>query len=108
MTRDWTFTLKTVNQWYNLWTLIQADKSYTDPTFSNSPYVPNMVRELKFQNKTAGSNIYRSDSKLESGFQLSSFSWDVDRAEGNTIDLTNCNFQSDTANAILYVKITAN
>jgi hypothetical protein len=109
MTRDWVFTLTTPGLWYNLWTLIQADASFTDPTFSNSPYVPSSVSELKFQNQTAGSVVYRSDNKLEAGFQLTSYSWDVDRSGGhNCIDLKNTNFSTNLAGSKLYVKITSN
>ena len=107
MTRDWTFTLANANQWYNLWSLILTDPSFTDSTLSNSPFVSKMACELKFQNLTNGSNIYRSDSKLEAGFQLPGGSWDVDRSDSNSIDLSNCNFQPDTAGAKLYVKITS-
>lgn len=108
MTRDWTFTLPLAGTWYNLWSdLIVQDPSFVDRTFSNAPYVPNMVCELKFQNQTPGATITRSDSKRESGFQLTGGSWDVDRSQSNAIDLNNMNFQTDTAASVLYVKITS-
>jgi hypothetical protein len=108
MTRDFTFVLTAANQWYNLWNdLITKDSSY-DATASYGPFVPSAVCELKFQNQVPGVNIYRSDSKLESGFLLTGGSWDVDRADRNSIDLKNNNFKSDTAGAKLYVKITSN
>ena len=106
MTRDWTFTLSNANQWYNLWTLIASDPSYTDPTFTHAPYIPSNVKELKYQNQSNGGNIYVSGSKKEFGFQLTSGSWDVSRAaSGASIDLQNRNFQTDTSGAILYVSI---
>ena len=107
MTRDFTFTLATANVWYNIWSLIKSDASFTDLYFGNSPYVPNMVCEFKFQNQTPGANIYRSDSKLEGGFDLTGGSWDRDASNLNSIDLNNQNFKTDTAGAVLYVKITA-
>ena len=70
MTRDFTFVLTAANQWYNLWNdLITKDSSY-DATASYGPFVPSVVCELKFQNQVPGVNIYRSDSKLESGFRI--------------------------------------
>jgi hypothetical protein len=107
MTRSWNFTLSTANVWYNLWTLIKADPSFTDFTFGNSPYVPNMVSQLKWQNNTPGSNLYKSDSKLEAGFGLPGASWDVDFAQSNNIDLNNVNFKTDTEGATFYVSIIA-
>ena len=107
MTRDWLFILPNAGVWYNLWTLITSDPTFLNSTFSNAPYVPSTVCNLKFQNQTPGANIYRSDSKLEGGFQLTGGSWDEDRAPVNAIDLNNNNFKSDTAGAKLYVKITS-
>jgi len=109
MTRDWSFTLPVANQWYNLWKdLISKDTSFTDSTFSNAPFVPNRVCEFKYQNQTAGSNVQLSDSKKEVGMGLTGGSWDVQRSNRNTIDLTNKNFQTDTAGTVLYVAIAAN
>ena len=107
MTTDWTFTLITANQWYNLWTLITNDPSFTDSKFTSGNYVPNMVCELKYQNQTAGSNITLSDNKLESGFILTGGSWDVSRSSTNTIDLNRRNFKSDTAGTVIYVSIVS-
>jgi len=108
MTRDWVFTLPLAGFWYNLWDLIVADPSFTDPIFSNAPFIPSMVCNLKFQNQTPGSNIYRTDSKKEVGFGLSGGSWDEDRSDRNVTDLKNQYFSTDTAGASLYVKIIAN
>src|SRR5271163_4761075 len=108
MTRSWNFTFIAANTVYSLWSLIQADKSWSDPTFSNSAYVPNQVCEYKFQNLTDGANFFRADSKKEAGFQLTSGSWDVDRSDRNNINLMNEYWSTDTVGAVLYVKVTSN
>jgi hypothetical protein len=99
MTRNWTFTLANANQSYNLWNDLIAN---TDPTFSNSQFVPSMVCEFEIQNQTAGATVLRD------GFVLSSGSWDIRRTDRNTIPLKSMNLQSDTAGTVIYVSITAN
>ncbi|SRR6266571_5386566 len=112
MTKIFNLTLAANNTWYNLWDIIIASIPEFDQTFSNTPYIPSEVCELKWQNQTAGSNIYRtesiSDPYAATGFITQGYAWDVDRADRNVIELKKQNFSSDTAGALLYVSILAN
>ena len=46
MTRSWQFTLADDTLFYNLWTLITEDSSFTDPTFETAQFVPSQVCQL--------------------------------------------------------------
>ena len=101
MTRNWTFTLTDITKTYNLWNDLIVP-TVLDLTFSNVPYIPKMVQELKVQNQTAGATVTWSK------FALSGGSWDVKRAATNTIDLTKETILVDTNPTVLYVAIIAN
>lgn len=107
MTRDFTFQIPNSGQWYNLWDDFIARQIGFDPTFSNSPYLTNMVSSLEYQNQTPGANIQVSDNKKSVGFNLSGASWDRITSNANTIDLKNKNFMTDTPGATVYVAIIA-
>src|SRR6266478_7371841 len=111
MTKIFNLTLTASNTWYNLWDLIKASfiDPVFDPTFSQTPYIPSEVCELKWQNQTPGSNIFRTekinDPYTATGFITQGYAWDVDRADRNIIELKKQNFSSDIAGALLYVSI---
>ena len=115
MTRSWSFTLKPILNngvvsptWYNLWTLITGDSSFTDPYFGNAPFVPNMVEELEIQNQTPGATLQRSDdSELEAGLRVTGNAADLRRAVKSNIDLKRVNLLTDTNPTVVYVGITA-
>ena len=114
MTKIFNLTLTANNTWYNLWELIKASFANPafDPTFSNTPFIPDCVCELKWQNQTAGSNVYRTEKITNpyaaTGFITQGYAWDVDRSDRNVIELKKQNFSSDIAGALLYVSILAN
>lgn len=116
VTRNFTLTLSNAGQWYNLWDLIAAywlaKDGFFDPTFANTPFTPDRVSELKWQNQTPGSFLQKTsqtnDPYAAIGFVTEGYAWDVDRASRNIIDLKAQNFATDTAGAILYVSISAN
>jgi hypothetical protein len=101
MTRNWTFTLTDITKTYNLWNDLIAP-TVLDLTFSNVPYIPKTVQELKVQNQTAGT------ISTWSSIQLSGGSWDVKRAAVNSIDLSKETLSTDTNPTVLYVAIIAN
>lgn len=101
MTLNWVFTLATANKLYNLWTDLIVP-TFSDPTFSNSSFVPSQVCEFEIQNQTAGAVVLRD------GFVLSSGSWDIRRSDRNAFCLKTINIQTDTAGTVIYVSITAN
>lgn len=107
MVRMWSFNLTSPNTWYNLWNDLIAHDPQFDPLMSNKPFVPSQARELMYQNQTPGSNIQISDAKKEAGFILTGASWDRFSPSDNLIDLKTINVQSDLANTVLYVQITA-
>lgn len=105
MTRDWSFTLQNVGQWYNLWyDLIALDPSF-DTYGATAPFIPSIVCQLEYQNQTPGAAVECSDSKKQQGFQLTGASWDIKSSNNNSIDLKNRNFKADTVNTVLYVAI---
>lgn len=109
MTREWSFTLTVVSKWYNLWSdLIAKDSTFTDPTFTNAPFVPARINELVIQNQTTATILSRSDSKLETGFTISGGSIDRRAGEKNNIDLKNINLSTNTNPTVVYVSIVAN
>ena len=96
MPRTFSFVLNNADQWYNLWRDFIAP-TITDPTFSNSPYIPSTVSELEIQNKT-GSNMRVSDNKLNGGLLITGSL--LQRSSLNSIDLKNINFIVDASTAV--------
>jgi len=112
MTRNFQLTLTDASKWYSLWDLIIAGIEDFDPTFSNTPFIPDRVCELKWQNLSPGSFLRLRDKPNDpyaaEGFITEGYAWDVSRARGNVIDLKNQFFSTDTAGALMYVALTAN
>ena len=102
MTREWLFTLTDITKTYNLWDHVIAKTPAFNPTFSNSPFIPSMVQELKVQNQSAGTNAVWSKFALAGAF------WDVKRSATNSINLKGETFSTDTNPTVLYVAIVAN
>lgn len=98
------------NQWYNLWTLITQDISFTDPTFTAASYVSNVCKTFKYQSQNStinanngGANIRVSlDKNLEAGEEL--LSGQADSVSG-VIDVKNVSVNSSIAGAGLNVSL---
>jgi hypothetical protein len=100
MQREFVFTLTSTTATYNLWKDLILP-TITDPTFSNSPYIPNVGFEIEIQNQTPGATVLRN------GFSLTGGSWDVNRGPVNCLDLNEIGIKTDTNPTSLYVKICA-
>lgn len=105
MTRDYTFTLPmAVN---NLWSLINA--TITDPTFTDSSYVPKIVRSVNLQIPT--SNAVGTSVQLTSGTGsteiLRGDSYPFGSSEGLTVDLSKYSVTPSVANVVVNVHIEA-
>jgi hypothetical protein len=90
MTRSYVFTLANKNTAYNLWSALILP-TFTDPSFGNTPFVPNMVSTLKYQNLTSGATVRVNGSSI-----LSGASGDMVTAPTNCIDLGAWTFTTDT------------
>jgi hypothetical protein len=113
MTRSRTFLLPVANTWYNLWSLIKADASFTEPTFTTAPYFPSVVNQLNYQSQGAITNANNGGSLInvsfdgvnKSGDDLSSASFDVMRG---VIDLKSIWFRSSIGGAGINVTAITN
>jgi hypothetical protein len=112
MTREWTLTLTDADKWYNLWDLVVASFGDDwDSTFSNMPFMPNKVHELKIQNIVAGSHVFRvtnlglTDPYAAAGFDYVGYAWDTLTSRNNSIDLKDQNLSTDTAGAKINVSV---
>ena len=114
MTRGFVFTLVAHDVVYNLWTdLILA--GVTDKTFSNSPYIPKVVSELKSyvpvagadSVNNAGNNVsYKTGSGAEMHNSISDDTFMLSSSR-NAIDLSTINLQGSADNVQVEVTITA-
>jgi len=110
MTRSWQFTLSSSTIWYNLWTLITSDLSFTDPTFTTAPYVPSSVCELNISSTGIGTNtdIYVSeDSNDEVGVGIAAGAVYKKSTNDNYINLKTFSVKGDVVNGIINVNITS-
>jgi hypothetical protein len=107
MTRSWQFTLTTSGIWYNLWTLITADPSFTDPTFTNAPYTPSKVGQISIYGTTGNISI-SLDSNLESGFVATATLPYIDGPfDTNCIDLKTISLKSSVGSGVVNVSIVS-
>lgn len=121
MTRSWTFILPDTN-WHNIWSLMNADPSNqpsnqpTDATFAYVPFLPKSVNSFKYQSQNALTNANNGgavislafDSKLESGVDILSGSWDSINSSLNDIVLDQISVKSTIAGAGINISISVN
>lgn len=106
MTRSWLLTCTSNAVIYNVWALIAADSSFTDPTFTTAPFVPNMVCESIFTANGGAVSVYE-DSKQEVGTSIPSGATFTKRTMINSIDLKSMQIKHANNGGTVSVSITA-
>lgn len=106
MQRSWQLTLPIANTWYNLWTLITQDPSFTDHTFTTGVFVPSMVSECNIQANNVNISI-SEDTNQEVGLNITVGSSYRQAVQTNAIDLKAKSIKSQSNGAIINVAIVA-
>lgn len=108
MTRSWQFTLSSSSVWYNLWTKIKGDSSFTDPTFSTAPFVPSKVCQLFIYATTNNANV-SLDSNDEIGFTIAvaGVPFQLGPFDSNIIDLETITIKPSSSSGVINVAIVA-